>query len=157
MNEGFLGRVQYDYMEKYFISGSIRRDASSRFAPGHRWGTFGSFGVAWEMKKESFMDNVKWIDMLKLKASYGAQGNDNILDSNGYDQYYAYAAQYQPSWSSASGYSLKMTWSGNEELTWEKSKAFNIGVDFALFKNRLTLQPQDQRHALLQGRAPVIR
>ena len=138
MNEGFLGRVQYDYMEKYFISGSIRRDASSRFAPGHRWGTFGSFGVAWEMKKESFMDNVKWIDMLKLKASYGAQGNDNILDSNGYDQYYAYAAQYQPSWSSASGYSLKMTWSGNEELTWEKSKAFNIGVDFALFKNRLT-------------------
>ncbi len=138
MTEGFLGRAQYDYMEKYFISGSIRRDASSRFAPGHRWGTFGSVGAAWEMAKEKFMDNAKWIDMLKLKASYGVQGNDNILDNNGNDQYYAYAPQYKPSWSSAAGYSLTMTWSGNEELTWESSKSFNIGVDFALFKNRLS-------------------
>lgn len=137
MTEGFFGRLQYDYMEKYFINGSIRRDGSSRFAPGHRWGTFGSVGAAWEIAKESFMENVKWVDMLKFKASYGVQGNDNILDNNGNDQYYPYITQYKPSWTSTSGYSLQMTWKGNENLTWESSHSFNIGFDFALFKNRL--------------------
>ena len=137
MTEGFLGRLQYDFMEKYFLSGSIRRDASSRFAPGHRWGTFGSVGAAWEIAKESFMESATWIDMLKFKASYGVQGNDNILDNNGYDQYYPYIAQYKPTWSSTAGYSLTMTWAGNEDLTWESSKSFNIGFDFALLKNRL--------------------
>ena len=137
MTEGFFGRLQYDYMEKYFLNGSIRRDGSSRFAPGHRWGTFGSVGAAWEIKKEAFMDDVKWIDMLKFKASYGVQGNDNILDNNGYDQYYPYITQYKPSWSSTAGYSLQMTWKGNEDLTWESSHAFNIGFDFSLFKSRL--------------------
>ena len=71
MTEGYLGRVQYDYLEKYFVSASYRRDASSRFAPGHRWGNFYSLGLAWEMSKEKFLKDVKWIDMLKLKASYG--------------------------------------------------------------------------------------
>ena len=137
MTEGFLGRVLYDYQEKYFVNGSIRRDASSRFAPGHRWGTFGSVGAAWEIKKEKFMDSVKWLDMLKFKVSYGVQGNDNILDPNGNDQYYPYITQYKPSWSSTAGYSLQMTWKGNEELTWESSHSFNIGFDFtALNPNR---------------------
>ena len=137
MTEGFFGRLQYDYMEKYFVNGSIRRDGSSRFAPGHRWGTFGSFGVAWEIKKESFMESASWIDMLKFKASYGVQGNDNILDNNGNDQYYPYITQYKPSWSSTAGYGLQMTWKGNEDLTWESSHSFNIGFDFSLLKNRL--------------------
>ena len=138
MTEGFLGRLQYDFQEKYFLNGSIRRDGSSRFAPGHRWGTFGSVGVAWEIAKEKFMEKVDWLDMLKFKASYGVQGNDNILDTNGNDQYYPYITQYKPSWSSTAGYSLTMTWKGNENLTWESSKAFNIGFDFAVLKNRLT-------------------
>ncbi len=138
MTEGFLGRVLYDYQEKYFVNGSIRRDASSRFAPGHRWGTFGSVGAAWEIKKEKFMDSVKWLDMLKFKVSYGVQGNDNILDPNGNDQYYPYITQYKPSWSSTAGYSLQMTWKGNEELTWESSHSFNIGFDFAALNNRLS-------------------
>ena len=137
MTEGFLGRLQYDFQEKYFLNGSIRRDGSSRFAPGHRWGTFGSVGAAWEIKKETFMEDINWLDMLKFKASYGVQGNDNILDNNGYDQYYPYISQYKPSWSSTAGYSLQMTWKGNEDLTWESSHAFNIGFDFALLKNRL--------------------
>ena len=138
MTEGFLGRLQYDYQEKYFLNGSIRRDGSSRFAPGHRWGTFGSIGAAWEIKKEKFMDSVNWLDMLKFKVSYGVQGNDNILDSNGYDQYYPYISQYKPSWSSSAGYSLQMTWKGNEKLTWESSHSFNIGIDFTMLKNRLS-------------------
>ncbi len=143
MTEGFLGRVQYDYLEKYFISASYRRDASSRFAPGHRWGNFYSVGLAWEMSKEKFMKDVKWIDMLKVKASYGEQGNDAIGTTAGSAStsstsgwYTPYADQYAATY--ADGYSLVLKYKGNEELTWEKSKAYNIGVDFSMFKGRLT-------------------
>ena len=143
MTEGFLGRIQYDYLEKYFLSTSYRRDASSRFAPGHRWGNFYSFGLAWEMAKESFLKQVRWIDMLKLKASYGEQGNDAIGElagdlrfSSTEGWYTPYADQFAATY--ASGYSLVLKYKGNEELTWEKSKAWNIGFDFSLFKGRLT-------------------
>lgn len=71
--------IQYDFNEKYFVSGSYRRDASSRFHPDNRWGNFWSLGGAWLISKEDFF-NVEWIDELKLKASYGSQGNDNIGD-----------------------------------------------------------------------------
>ena len=77
--EGYFGRIQYDFNEKYFVSGSYRRDASSRFHPDNRWGNFWSLGGAWLISKEDFF-NVEWIDELKLKASYGSQGNDNIGD-----------------------------------------------------------------------------
>ena len=138
MTEGYLGRVQYDYLEKYFISASYRRDASSRFAPGHRWGNFYSVGLAWEMSKEKFLQNVKWIDMLKLKASYGEQGNDAIGGTSSTGWYIPYADQYNATYSGAAGYSLVLSYKGNDELTWEKSKAFNVGVDFSLFKGRLS-------------------
>ncbi|MBR0166891.1 MAG: TonB-dependent receptor [Prevotella sp.] len=143
MTEGILSRVQYDYLEKYFVSASYRRDASSRFAPDHRWGNFFSVGLAWEIAKESFLKNVKWIDMLKLKASYGEQGNDAIGTDAGYAAtsssegwFTPYADQYNATY--ANGYSLILKYKGNENLTWEKSKAYNIGVDFSLFKGRLT-------------------
>lgn len=139
MTEGFLSRLQYDYLEKYFLNASYRRDASSRFADGHRWGNFYSLGAAWEMGKENFLKNVKWIDMLKLKASFGEQGNDNLLDYNGYTTYYPYSDRFTASYNSETGqYSIVMTEKGNEELTWETSRSFNVGVDFALFNNRLS-------------------
>lgn len=143
MTEGILSRVQYDYLEKYFVSASYRRDASSRFAPDHRWGNFFSVGLAWEIAKESFLKDVKWIDMLKLKASYGEQGNDaigtdagNAATSSSEGWFTPYADQYNATY--ANGYSLILKYKGNENLTWEKSKAYNIGVDFSLFKGRLT-------------------
>ena len=136
MTEGFFGRAQYDYDGKYFASASIRRDASSVFAPGHRWGTFGSIGAAWLISKESFLSDVKWINLLKLKVSYGEQGNDN-LSSISYP-WHAYADMYSASYDETSkSYSFSMIQKGNEELTWETSKAWNFGVDFELFKNRL--------------------
>ena len=150
MTEGYLARIQYDYLEKYFLSTSYRRDASSRFAPGHRWGNFFSFGVAWEMAKESFLKQVRWIDMLKLKASYGEQGNDAIGELAGSSVYSStegwftpYADQFGPSYveptkTTPGYYTLVLKYKGNEDLTWEKSKAWNIGVDFSLFKGRLT-------------------
>lgn len=130
VTQGFLGRIQYDYNGIYFLSGSYRRDSSSRFAEGHRWGNFGSAGVAYLMSKESWF-NVPWVDMLKLKVSYGVQGNDNI------GGYYPYADQYSHSWNEETGYSISLTYVGNEELTWETSHSLNVGVDFELFNNYL--------------------
>ncbi len=135
MTEGILSRVQYNYAEKYFLSGSFRRDASSRFAVGHQWGNFGSAGAAWLVNKEEFMD-YDWIEELKVKASYGVQGNDNLLDSDGYETYYPYATMYEVTGSKGS-YSLKLKQQGNDELTWETSKSFNTGFDFSLFKSKL--------------------
>ena len=133
MTEGFLGRVGYDYDNRYFVNASIRRDASSKFAPGHRWGTFWSAGLAWQINKEKFMEKAKWVDVLKLKASYGQNGNDQGMN------YYAYADQFSTSYNSSTGeYSITMYRMGNENLTWETKKSWNFGLDFALFKNRLT-------------------
>ncbi len=137
MTEGFFGRAQYDYDNKYFISASYRRDASSVFAPGHRWGDFGSVGLAWQINKEKFLENVKWIDLLKLKASYGEQGNDALI-IGGARALYAYADMYSTSYNKETDeYSVTMTRKGNEDLTWETSKAWNVGVDFSLFNYRL--------------------
>ncbi len=132
MQEGFLGRAQYDHAGKYFASASFRRDASSRFAPGHRWGNFGSLGAAWLISQEDFMSNVDAVDMLKLKVSYGIQGNDNL------GSLYPYSDQYQHSYNEETGdYSISMTYKGNEELTWETSKSFNAGFDFELWQGVL--------------------
>ena len=130
--------MQYDYDSKYFASASIRRDGSSIFAPGHRWGTFGSFGAAWQINKEYFMEDYTWIDLLKLKASYGVQGNDDLLDADGYSMYQPYADIYETSYNKESGqYQITMKQKGNENLTWESNKEINLGVEFSLFKNRL--------------------
>ena len=78
MTQGFLARIQYEYGNKYFASASYRRDGSSRFAPGHRWGNFGSVGAAWLISNEGFMSGAGWISMLKIKLSYGVQCNDDL-------------------------------------------------------------------------------
>ena len=128
MTQGFLARVQYDYDGKYFVSGSYRRDASSRFHKNHRWGNFGSAGLAWLVSQEDFMSGADWVDMLKVKASYGVQGNDNLRS------YYPYADQYTHSYNEETGeYSLTLSYKGNEEITWESSHSFNVGADFELF------------------------
>ncbi len=134
ITQGLLARVQYDYGGKYFLSGSYRRDGSSRFAPGNRWGNFGSVGGAWLISAEDFMSNVSWVQMLKLKASYGVQGNDNLYPSANYARkYYPYADNYTHSYNETTGeYSLELDYKGNEALTWESSHSFNAGLDFEL-------------------------
>ena len=140
ITQGFLGRVQYEYDGKYFLSGSYRRDGSSRFAPGHRWGNFGSAGAAWLISQEDFMRGAYWVDMLKLKASYGVQGNDNLYPSAGYARrYYPYSDNYTHTYNESTGeYSLSLAYKGNEELTWESSHSFNAGIDFELFGGYFT-------------------
>ena len=128
MTQGILARAQYNYDERYFVSGSFRRDASSRFHKDHRWGNFGSVGAAWLISNEGFMSDVDWVNMLKFKVSYGVQGNDNLRS------YYPYADQYTHSYNEDTGeYSLTLSYKGNEEITWESSHSFNVGADFELF------------------------
>ena len=137
---GILARVQYDYDGKYFASASYRRDASSRFHPDHRWGNFGSVGAAWLINKEEFFKDLDatWIDLLKIKASYGVQGNDNLLLTDGITpNYYAYLDQYTVS-NSAGDFATSFTYKGNKDITWETSYSFNAGLEFTLFKERLS-------------------
>ena len=136
MTEGFFTRFQYDYKERYFGSVSYRRDASSRFAPGHRRGNFFSVGGAWQISKEEWF-NADAIDYLKLKASYGEQGNDDLSNANT-NNYFAYADQYRTSYNAEKDeYSIVLYQKGNPKLTWETSKNFNVGFDFGLFKGRI--------------------
>ena len=139
ITQGFLARAQYEYGNRYFASASFRRDGSSRFAPGHRWGNFGSIGAAWLMSSEWFMDGAWWLDMLKLKASYGVQGNDNLYPSSNYARkYYPYSDNYTHSFNEDTGeYSTELAYKGNNALTWESSHSFNVGVDFEVLSGLL--------------------
>lgn len=139
MTQGFLARAQYEYGGRYFASASYRHDGSSRFAPGHRWGNFGSIGAAWLISSEWFMDELWWLDMLKLKASYGVQGNDDLYpDSNYARKYYPYADNYTHTYNEETGeYSTDLAYKGNEALTWESSHSFNTGFDFEILSGLL--------------------
>ena len=131
MTEGFLGHFQYDYKGKYILGASFRRDASSNFAPGARWGNFGSVSAAWLASEEGFLRDIDAIDLLKVRVDYGVQGNDDI------GQYY-YTNWYTHSYNEATKvYSLALSYKGNPDLTWETNKSFGGGVDFELLNGYL--------------------
>ena len=127
-NEGWFARAQYDYDQRIFASASYRYDASSRFSEENRWGSFWSLGGAWIMSKENWF-KPSWVDMLKVKASVGSQGNDNIGN-------YRYTDQYVIS-NSNGNVGTSFDSKGNKDITWETQTNFNAGVEFGLFK-RLT-------------------
>lgn len=133
-NEGWFARAQYDYDTRYFGSASIRRDASSRFHPDHRWGTFWSLGAAWLMNKEKWF-KASWVDELKFKVSIGSQGNDNIYRDDELNSYF-YTDTYTIS-NSSGNIGTAFSEKGSEGITWETNTNFNTGFDFRLFK-RLT-------------------
>lgn len=133
--EGYFGRVNYDYQSKYFVEASYRRDASSRFYIDNAWGNFWSVSGGWTLTKEAFMQNTQWLDLLKLRLSYGIQGNDNMSD------WYAWQGLASTS-NNAMNYNGQMgifySKMENKDLTWEKNKSWNIGVDFTVLKQRLS-------------------
>ena len=137
--ESYLGRINYDYDDKYYFSGSLRRDGSSRFSKDNRWGTFWSIGGSWRISKENFMQDVKWVNNLTLRASYGSVGNDDIYYPNSTSSnYYAYKTQYSVSNSDGS-FAVSKYYEGNPELTWETSYNLNIGISASLFDNLLNV------------------
>lgn len=127
--EGYFFNAQYNYNETYFASASYRRDASSRFAKENRWGDFWSLGAAWLINKEKWF-KAPWVDELKLKASIGQQGNDNIGN-------WAYIDLYSLA---ASGSSMSATFArkGNKDITWETTTNLNIDTEFSFSKGRLS-------------------
>ena len=141
--EGFFGRVNYSYDDKYFGNVSYRRDASSRFSPDNRWGDFWAASVAWMITREEFMKNVTWVNMLKLKASFGQQGNDDLLlpagKSVGGSQknFYPWMDQYSVMGANGIFSDGTLFAKGNKDITWETSTSYNVGLEFALFNNRL--------------------
>jgi len=129
--QGFLAQAKYDYDGKYYVSASYRRDASSRFAKGHQWGNFWSAGAAWDIKQEAWLKDVNAINLLKLKVSYGAQGNDAL------GNYHVSSDLYTLSENNG-GFATTLAYKGNEELTWETNYNLNFGVDFSFFNDRLS-------------------
>lgn len=135
--EGYLGRVEYNYSDKYYVSGSYRRDASSVFHPDYRWGNFWSVGASWRVKEEAFLKDVEWINSLKFKISYGSQGNDFILNTDNTRNRYAYQDHYGVSNNNGNP-ALTQIFKGNEKLKWETNYNFNTGFEFAILNNRLS-------------------
>ncbi len=126
--EGFFGRAMYDFDNRYYVSASYRRDASSKFAPENRWGDFWSASAAWDICKERWF-KATWVNLLKIKASYGEQGNDQIGDFLYTTRYDIVNSNGKPG---AVPYAL-----GNRNITWETQGNFNAGIDFEIFKGRI--------------------
>ena len=127
--EGWFGRAEYNYDDRYVANVMYRRDGSSRFAKANRWGNFWAVSAAWVMNRESWF-NADWVDLLKIKASYGLQGNDGIGN-----YLYTDRSQIVP----AGGNVATLFYAkGNPDITWETNASFNAGVDFSFWRGRLT-------------------
>ncbi|SHE59332.1 SusC/RagA family TonB-linked outer membrane protein [Chryseobacterium vrystaatense] len=137
--EGYFTRLLYNYDGKYFFNANIRRDGSSVFSPESRWGNFYGLGVAWNVAKEDFLKDNTVINSLRLKASYGQQGNDNILLDGSTRDYYAYQDIYGINNFGDDKPVLSLKKQGNKDLKWETSKNLNAGFEIALFQNRINL------------------
>ncbi len=130
-NEGYFARAQYDYDNRLFFSASYRRDASSRFHPDHRWGNFWAVSAGWLLNRESWF-NADWVDELKVKFSYGQQGNDQLSSSYYWTDLYSIKNDGTDNWS------VSFAQKGNENITWETNANLNAGLDFSFWKGRLS-------------------
>lgn len=131
--EGYFSRLNYGFDSKYYIDLSYRRDASSRFAKQSRWGDFYSVGFSWNAFKEGFLDGTKgWLSDLKIRASYGTVGNDAL------DTYYEFQGLYGLGFNNAAEPGVLATKITNPNLTWEVNETISLGIDFGLFKNRIS-------------------
>jgi len=134
---GFFGRVQYNYNSKYYLSGSIRRDGSTKFGENNKWGWFPTAAIGWNIQNEEFLSGISWIDQLKLRASYGVSGNQNIGE-------YRSKVAWQPGGLATNPetgqqvVSFQPAWNANPDLKWERTAEVNIGIDFAFLNNRFS-------------------
>ena len=122
-----FANAEYNYKEMYYVTGSIRRDGSSKFAPDHRWGTFWSAGAKWDLKKENFLKDVEWLNDLSLSVNYGTTGNDSGTGSYGYLGSYGVGGLYNGE------SSLGIASMSNPDLTWETTAKWNVGLNFSIF------------------------
>lgn len=128
----YLGRVNYNYDNKYFATITARYDGSSKFAQGYKWGLFPSLALSWNITNENFMQNQKVFDTAKLRVGYGSVGNQSIPD-------FAFLSLYRPAISNENISFNSTGLRGTENLTWEKQKQLNIGLDLSFLNKKFTL------------------
>lgn len=138
VTESFLGRLNYNYNGKYYLTFTARWDGSSKFADGNKWGFFPSAAFKWTAKKEKFIRQVRWIDNLALRLSIGRTGNDAIGSFSSFERYNS-STSNGPMFEGSMPVALYPVQLVNPDLTWEKTTLANIGVDFAVLDNRIQL------------------
>ena len=152
----YFGRIQYNYGDRYLVSGSIRRDGSSRFGKNNKWGTFPSISAAWRISEENFMQSLGWLSNFKIRASWGQTGNDAIGNYSSFgrltNRNYAYGGGLV--------FGFAPSDPDNPTISWETTTTTNLGVDFGFLANRITLAldvyQNDTEDLLLQVPAPAI-
>lgn len=122
-----FANAEYNYKEKYYVTGSIRRDGSSKFAPGHRWGTFWSAGAKWDLKKENFLKDVKWLNDLSLSVNYGTTGNDSGAGSYDFYGLFGDGGLYHGE------SSIGIASMSKRDLSWETTAKWNVGLNLSIF------------------------
>ena len=151
----FLGRVNYQYDNRYLFTVSMRADGSSKFADGHKWGYFPSAAFAWRFSREKFMKGVKWVEDAKLRLTYGSTGNNKVGDYSSYAT--LVASDYYP-FANTPQIALLQNALGNDNLTWETTDQFDAGLDLRLFDGRLgvtaDLYRKITRDLLLNAKLP---
>lgn len=125
----YFGRLNYKFANRYLLTASLRADGSSVLAKGNKWGYFPSVAAGWTLKEESFLQNVNWLDNLKIRASWGLSGNSAI------DAYQTLGALVS---TVEGGTDMIATTLANADLTWETTSSFDVGLDFGFFNNRLS-------------------
>ena len=131
----YIGRVNYSFADKYLLTASIRRDGSSRFSPGNKWGVFPSVSVGWRLSEESFMAGINSLSDLKLRASWGEVGNNSIAN---YDWQATINSNYLYNFNNNLVAGSTIPSLANTDLTWETTTMINVGADIGLFEDRLT-------------------
>ncbi|MFT7364243.1 MAG: TonB-linked SusC/RagA family outer membrane protein, partial [Algoriphagus sp.] len=127
---GVFGQVKYDYDDRYTADFTLRRDGHSRFGEQNRWGTFYAASAGWRLSSEAFLQDVTWLDNLRVRASYGVTGNSDIAN-------FASRSLIGSSGQYLGQGGLDLTQLGNDLLTWEESETFNIGLDATIFNGRI--------------------
>ena len=122
----FFGVADYNFDSRYYLQASLRYDGSSKFGKNSQWGLFWALGASWNLHNEGFLKDSNWVDMLKLRANYGVNGNNNINDYMQYGVYSSTTANGATGWLPSSP--------ANDDLSWEKNYAWNVGVDFNFLK-----------------------
>ena len=134
---GFFGRAQYNFKRKYYVSASLRRDGSSKFGANNKWGWFPTAAVGWTISNEDFMKGIDWLSMLKLRASYGISGNQEIGE-------YHSIVVWEPSGKATNPetgqevITFKPAWNANPDLKWEETAEINLGLDFAFLNDKIS-------------------
>lgn len=149
-----MGRLNYDFNDKYLLTMTIRRDGSSRFGENSKYGNFPGLALGWNLTNEKFLNSVHWLDLLKLRAGWGKVGNQGVAPY----QTQGLLGRTQYAWGATPAYGYQPNTIGNPNLRWESSATVNLGVDFSLFRGRiqgsLELYKTNTKDLLLSDQIP---